>query len=77
VPAPNGLLCATDEGRGGVSQQESVWTLVLGIAVFWVLISASAATVSVRYEMRRRAWGWMESFLVSSLVAAYSFWRLP
>jgi hypothetical protein len=60
-----------------VSQQESVWATVLFIALAWALISAIAATVSVRYEMRRRAWGWTASFfLVSSLVAAYSFWRV-
>jgi uncharacterized membrane protein YoaK (UPF0700 family) len=59
-----------------VSQQESVWALVLTIAVCWAVISAIAATVSVRYEMRRRAWCWTTSFLVSSLVAAYSFWRV-
>ena len=60
-----------------MSQQESVWAIVLFLALTWALISAIAATVSVRYEMRRGAWGWTASFLVSSLVAAYSFWRLP
>jgi hypothetical protein len=60
-----------------VSQQESVWATVLFIALGWALISAIAATVSVRYEMSWGALGWMASFLVSSLVAAYSFWRLP
>jgi hypothetical protein len=60
-----------------VSQQETVWGSVLLIAVFWALISAIAATASVHYEMRRWAWGWIASFALSSLVAAYSFWRLP
>jgi hypothetical protein len=46
-----------------VSQQESVWTLVLGIAVSCALI-------------RRYAWGWAVYFLVFSLIAAYSFWRI-
>jgi NhaP-type Na+/H+ or K+/H+ antiporter len=58
-----------------VSQQESVWAIVLFLALAWALISAIAATVSVRYEMRWGAWVWTASFLVSSLVAAYSFWR--
>ena len=59
-----------------VSQQESVWATVLFIALAWALISAIAATVSVRYEMRWSALGWTASFLVCSLVAAYSFWRV-
>ena len=50
--------------------------MVLIIAVFWTVISVIGATVSVRYEMSRRAWGWTASFVLSSLVAAYSFWRL-
>jgi hypothetical protein len=33
-------------------------------------------SLCVRYEMSRLAWGWMVSFVLSS-VAAYSFWRLP
>jgi hypothetical protein len=60
-----------------VSQQETIWGYVLFIALAWALISAIAATGSVHSEMRRLAWGWTASFLVSSLVAAYSFWRLP
>ncbi len=60
-----------------MSQQESVWGSLLVFAAFWAVISAIAATASVEYGMRRSAWGWMASFLGSSLVAAYSFWRLP
>jgi hypothetical protein len=60
-----------------MSQQESVGGYVLFIALSWALISAIAASASVRYEMRRSAWGWTASFVLSSLVAAYSFWRLP
>ncbi len=60
-----------------MSQQETVWGSVLFIALAWALISAIAASVSVRYEMRLLAWGWTTSFVLSSLVAAYSFWRLP
>jgi uncharacterized membrane protein HdeD (DUF308 family) len=59
-----------------VSQQESVWTLVLGIAVSCALISAIAMAMSVRDEARRYAWGWAVYFMVFSLVAAYSFWRI-
>jgi hypothetical protein len=60
-----------------VSQQGTVWASVLGIALVWALISATAAIVSVHYEMRRWTWGWTASFVLSSLVAAYSFWKLP
>lgn len=50
--------------------------LALGIAVSCALISAIALTMSVRDETRRYAWGWAVYFLVFSLVAAYTFWRL-
>jgi hypothetical protein len=60
-----------------VSQQETVWGYVLLIALSWAVISAIAASASVRYEMRLSAWGWTASFVLSALVAAYSFWRLP
>jgi hypothetical protein len=61
-----------------VSQQETLWwPALLGVASAWALLSAIAAAVCVRYEMRRLAWGWTASFVLSSLVAAYSFWRLP
>ncbi len=60
-----------------MSQQETLWGYVLLIALSWAVISAIAASASVRYEMRRFAWGWTASFVLSSLVAAYSFWRLP
>jgi hypothetical protein len=56
--------------------QATIWPALLAIALLWALVSAGAATVSVEYEMRRRAWGWMACFVLSSLVAAYSFWRL-
>ncbi len=46
-----------------MSQQETLWGSVLLIAVLWAIISAIAATVSVRYEMRRSAWGWTASFV--------------
>jgi hypothetical protein len=60
-----------------VTQRETVWASVLVAALAWALISAIAAAVSVRFEMGRLALGWTASFVLSSLVAAYSFWRLP
>jgi hypothetical protein len=60
-----------------VTQQETVWGSVLLVASAWALLSAIVAAVCVRYEMRGMAWGWTVSFVLSSLVAAYSFWRLP
>jgi hypothetical protein len=60
-----------------VTQQQTIWTSVLFIALAWALISAIAATACVRYEIRHLAWAWTASFVLSSLVAAYSFWRLP
>ena len=35
-----------------------------------------AVTVSVRDEARRYAWGWAAFFVMFSLLAAYTFWRL-
>jgi NhaP-type Na+/H+ or K+/H+ antiporter len=58
-------------------QQETVWVSLLFIASVWALISAVVVAVSVYYEMRAMAWGWTASFALSSLVAAYSYWRLP
>ena len=57
--------------RGGAS-----WAVVLVIALMWALVSAVVVTESANRGMRRRTWGWMASFVVSTLVAAYSFWRL-
>jgi hypothetical protein len=60
-----------------MTEQEALWTSVLFIALSWALISAIVATAGVRYELSRLAWGWTASFVLSSLVAAYAFWRLP
>ena len=60
-----------------MTEQEALWTSVLFIALSWALISAIVATEGVRYELSRLAWGWTASFVLSSLVAAYAFWRLP
>ena len=56
---------------GGVSG-----AALLAGALLWAVISVLVATESANRGMRRRAWGWMASFVVSTLVAAYSFWRL-
>ena len=49
--------------------------LLLG-ALLWALVSVVVATESANRGMRRRAWGWMASFLAASVVAAYAFGRL-
>ena len=60
-----------------MSQQERAWTyLALFIAVSCALVGAIAVTVSVRDEAKRYAWGWAAFFVVFSLLAAYTFWRL-
>jgi hypothetical protein len=60
-----------------VSHQESVLATVLGIALMWAIISAIIAAAGVHYELRGWAWAGTVSFVLASLVAAYSFWRLP
>jgi hypothetical protein len=42
-------------------------------ALFWALVSVVVATESANQGMRRRKWGWVASFLVASVVAAYAF----
>ena len=44
-------------------------------ALFWALVSVVVATESANQGMRRRKWGWVASFLVASVVAAYAFGR--
>jgi hypothetical protein len=46
---------------------------LLGGALFWALVSVVVATESANQGMRRRKWGWVASFLVASVVAAYAF----
>jgi hypothetical protein len=58
-------------------QQETLWSALLGAASAWALLSAVIVAGCVRYGMSRLAVGWMVLFVVSSLVGAYSFWRLP
>ena len=42
-------------------------------ALLWALVSVVVATESANQGMRRRKWGWVASFLVASVVAAYAF----
>jgi hypothetical protein len=44
-------------------------------ALLWALVSVVVATASANQGMRRLKWGWVASFLVASVVAAYSFGR--
>jgi hypothetical protein len=54
----------------------SPWASLLGVALLLAGISVAVAAVSVRYGMRRLSRGWAASFLLFSLIAAYSLWRL-
>jgi hypothetical protein len=51
------------------------WAALLVGALLWALVSVVVATESANLGMRRRAWGWVVSFLAASLVAAYAFGR--
>ncbi len=51
-----------------------IW--LLAFAVFWSVESAAILLASVREAERDSAWRWVAVFAASSLVAAYSFWRL-
>src|SRR5215212_1579259 len=46
---------------------------VLVGALLWALVSVVVASESANRRMRRRAWGWMASFLAASLVTVYAF----
>ena len=58
------------------TRPETMWASLLLVALVWAVMSAALFTVSLDYGWRRLAWFWMASFLVSTLAAAYSFWRL-
>jgi hypothetical protein len=49
--------------------------LLVGALLLWALVSVLVATESANQGMRRRAWGWVASFVAASLVAAYAFGR--
>jgi hypothetical protein len=59
------------EAPGGFS-----WASLLAIALLLAVISADALAMSLDYGMRQRAWWWASAFLMSTLFAAYSLWRL-
>ena len=51
----------------------------LGLLVFtacWAVASGLMMLGSIRVGDKVPAWGWAVQFAVSSLVAAYCFWRL-
>ena len=58
------------------TRPETMWASLLFIALVWAVMSAALFTVSLDYGWRWLAWFWMASFLVSTLLAAYSFWML-
>lgn len=59
-----------------MSSREQTYVGVMVAATVWALISALAAEYSARLEYRNFALGWAVSFVLSTLVAAYYFWRL-
>jgi hypothetical protein len=72
-------LAAQNVGRTGPISPApggSPWASLLGVALLLAGISVAVAAVSVRYGMRRLSRGWAASFLLFSLIAAYSLWRL-
>lgn len=67
---------SAEEGASSVSSREQAYFGVLVAASVWGLISALAADFSARLEFKTFARGWVASFVISALVAAYCFWRL-
>lgn len=61
---------------GGMNRGETYYVSLLTFAVFWSVASAVMLLVSARKANRGSAWFWTAIFAASSLVAAYSFWRL-
>jgi cobalamin biosynthesis protein CobD/CbiB len=58
------------------TQPETIWGSLLLVATVFALMSAAVFSVSLNYGWRRLAWLWAAIFLASTVVAAYSFWRL-
>jgi hypothetical protein len=73
-------LAAQNMGRTGPIPTSTPYggdpgaALLVG-ALVWALVSVVVAIESANLGMRRRAWGWVASFLAASLVAAYTFGR--
>ena len=59
-----------------MNRGESYYVSLLTFAVFWSVASAAMLLVSSRKANKGAAWYWAAIFAASSLVAAYSFWRL-
>lgn len=64
------------EGGSMSTRPVNLWASLLFVALVWALMSAATFSVSLDCGMRRLARLWAASFLVSTLVAAHSFWRL-
>jgi hypothetical protein len=72
-------LVAQNIGRTGPISPApggSPWASLLGVALLLAGISVAVAVVSTRHGMRWLSRGWAASFLLFSLIAAYSLWRL-
>ena len=59
-----------------MNNAEAYYLSVLTFTVLWSALSAAMLIGSAREENRGSAWFWAAIFAVSSLIAAYSFWRL-
>jgi hypothetical protein len=86
---PACFLCGEAVGLAGLVAQNigrtgpippapggSPWPSLLGVTLLLAGISMAVAVVSVRHGTRRLSWGWVASFLLFTLIAAYSLWRL-
>ncbi len=59
-----------------MNNAEAYYLSVLTFTVLWSALSAAMLIGSAHEENRGSAWFWAAIFAVSSLIAAYSFWRL-
>jgi hypothetical protein len=59
-----------------VSDQTAIALSTLILASFWIVVSADCMSAPPRRGVKGAAWGWLVSFAVSCLVAAYSLWSL-
>jgi hypothetical protein len=64
-------------GRRPMSPAGEPYVGLLFFAFLWAFASASVVgTIGPEWRWRRAAWSWLASFVASSLIAAYYFWRL-
>jgi len=70
-------IAAQNMGRTGPipppTPVEDPWAALFLGALLWALVSVVVASESANRGMRRRAWGWVASFLAASLVTVYAF----